>query len=111
LVFNKPINLLPIASKVFEKLLLKMLLPMVSNNRLLPNHQLGFRQRHSAIENTYLIVRRINEDLENKHCSFAAFLYISEPFDKVWNTGLLFKLRRPLPLSYFLILKSCLHSR
>jgi hypothetical protein len=39
-----PISLLPIASKVFEEILLKRLLPMVENNRLIPNHQFGFRQ-------------------------------------------------------------------
>jgi hypothetical protein len=47
-----PISLLPIVSKVFEKLLLERLLPMVENNRLIPNHQFGFRQRHSTIEQT-----------------------------------------------------------
>jgi hypothetical protein len=45
----RPLSLLPIVSKVFEKLLLKRLLPVVENNRLIPNHQFGFRQRHSTI--------------------------------------------------------------
>jgi hypothetical protein len=49
----RPIILLPIVSKVFEKLLLKMLFRMVKNNRLISNHQLGFRQRHSTIEQTH----------------------------------------------------------
>jgi hypothetical protein len=31
--------------KFFEKLLLNRLLPMVENNRLIRNHQFGFRQR------------------------------------------------------------------
>jgi hypothetical protein len=55
-----PISLLPIVSKVFEKLLLKSLLPMVEKNRLIPSHQFGFRQRHSTIEQTHQIVKRIN---------------------------------------------------
>jgi hypothetical protein len=41
----------------------------------------------------------------------AAFLDISRAFNKVWHTGFLYKLRRSLPLNYFLILKSYLHSR
>jgi hypothetical protein len=41
---------LSIVSKVFEKLLLKKLFRMVENNRLIPNHQFGFRQRHSTLE-------------------------------------------------------------
>jgi hypothetical protein len=107
----RPINLLPTVSKVFEKLLLKRLLPVVEYNRTIPNHQFGFRQRHSTLEQTYLIVQRINETLENKQYCSATFLDISQAFDKVWRTGLLYKLRRSLPLNYFLILKSYLHSR
>jgi hypothetical protein len=46
----------------------------------------------------------------SKYCS-AAFLDISQAFDKVWHMGLLYKLKQSLPLNYFLILKSYLHSR
>jgi retron-type reverse transcriptase len=45
-----------------------------------------------------------------QYCS-TAILDISQAFDKVWHTGFLYKLRRSLPLNYFLILKSYLHSR
>jgi hypothetical protein len=48
----RPISLLPFASEVFEKLLLRRLLPVVENNRLIHNHQFRFRQRHSTIEQT-----------------------------------------------------------
>jgi hypothetical protein len=79
----RPISLLPIVSKVFEKILLKRLLPVVENNRLILNHQFGFRQKHSTIEQTHRIVQRINEALENKQYCSAAFLDISQAFDKV----------------------------
>jgi hypothetical protein len=84
---------------------------VVENNRLIPNHQFGFWQRPSTIEHTHRIVQRINEALENKQYCSAAFLDISQAFDKVWHTGLLYKLRLSLPLNYFLALKSYLHSR
>jgi hypothetical protein len=54
---------------------------------------------------------KINEALEKKQYYSAAFIYFSQAFDKVWHTGLLYKLRWSLPLNYFLILKSYLHSR
>jgi hypothetical protein len=73
LISYRAISLLPIVSKVFEKLLLKRLLPMVENNRLIPNHQFGFRQSHSTREQTYRIVRKVNEALENKQYCSAAF--------------------------------------
>jgi hypothetical protein len=59
-----PTSLLPIISKVFEKLLLKRLLPIVEINRLIPNHQFGFRQRHSTIQQTHRVDRKINEALK-----------------------------------------------
>jgi retron-type reverse transcriptase len=84
---------------------------MGEDNRLIPNHQFGFRQRHSAIDQTHRISQRMNEALENKQYCSAAFLDISQAFDKIWHTGLLYKLRRSLPPNYFLILKSYLRSR
>jgi hypothetical protein len=100
LLGNKPLT----HRKVFEKLL-----PTVENNRLIPNHRFGFGHRHPTTEQTHRIVRWINEALENKQYCSAAFLDISQVIDKVWQTGLLYKLRRSLPLNYFLILKSYLH--
>jgi hypothetical protein len=94
----QPISLLPIVSKVFEKLLLLLL--KVQNS----NHQFGFRQRHSTTEQTHRIVQRINEALENKQYLSKSFLDISQALDKVWHTGPLYTLRRSLPLDYFLIL-------
>jgi hypothetical protein len=65
----RPIGLLPIISKVFEKLLIKRLLLMVENNRLIPNHQFGFRQMHSTLEQTHRIMQRINEAIKlNLEC-------------------------------------------
>jgi hypothetical protein len=56
---------------------------VVENNRLILNHQFGIRQRHSTIEHTHQIVRRIHEALENKQYCSAAFLDISQAFNKV----------------------------
>jgi hypothetical protein len=64
------ISLLLTVCKVFEKLFLKRLLPMVENNGLINNHQFGFRQRLYTMEQTHRIVQRINKSLENKqYCS------------------------------------------
>jgi hypothetical protein len=84
---------------------------MAENNRLIPNHQFTFRQRHSTIKQTHRIVKRINEALENKQYCSVAFLDISQAFNKVWHTGLLYKLKRSLSPKYFLFLKFYLDSR
>jgi hypothetical protein len=103
----RPISLLPIASKVFEKLL-KRLLPLVEHANLMPGHQFGFRPRHSTIEQIHRLIRVLNDALDNGQYCSAAFLDISQAFYKVWHTGLLYKLRRSLPLNYFIFLNSCL---
>jgi hypothetical protein len=56
-------------------------------------------------------VHAINAALESKQNCSAAFLDISQAFDRVWHIGLLHKLRHSLPLNYFLILKSYLLNR
>jgi hypothetical protein len=56
-------------------------------------------------------VNKIHEAIETKEYCSAAFLDISKAFDKVWHTGLLYKLQQFLPLNYFLLLKSYLNYR
>ncbi|KAK2578299.1 hypothetical protein KPH14_011921 [Odynerus spinipes] len=46
----RPISLLPVLSKLFEKLIQRRLLPIVNNSNIIPDHQFGFRKKHSAIE-------------------------------------------------------------
>jgi hypothetical protein len=82
-IFYRPISLLPILSKVCEKLLLRRLLPIVENHRLQPDHQFGFRQRHSTIHQTHRIVHKINEALETKQYYSTAVLDSSQAFDRV----------------------------
>jgi hypothetical protein len=50
---------------------------MVENNRLIPNHQFGFRQRNSTTEQAHQIVQRINKAFENKQYCSAIFRHIS----------------------------------
>jgi hypothetical protein len=97
----RPNSLLPFASKVFEKLLLNRLLPLVEHGKLLPTHQFGFRQTHRLIHG-------INNAIDNGQYCSAVFLDISQAFDKVWHKGLLYKIRRSLPLNYFRITNSYL---
>jgi hypothetical protein len=101
---DKPFTIL---SKVYEKLLLHPLLPIIENRRLLPDHEFGFSQRHSTLHQTHRIVHKYNEALETKQHCFAAF----QAFDRVWHTGLLHKIPQFLLLNYYLILKSYLHNR
>jgi hypothetical protein len=105
----QPISFLPIASKILENLLLK-LVSVAEDNGFIPDHQFGFRKRHSTREQMHLIVQWIIETLENKQYCSAAFLDMSQVFDKIWHVRLLYKLRPFLSLNYFILLKSHLYS-
>lgn len=107
----RPISLLPILSKVMEKLLLKRLRPILDENEMIPSHQFGFRKKHASIEQVHRVVNIISQALEEKKYCSAAFLDISQAFDKVWHEGLQYKLKQKLPNTYYNILKSYLTDR
>jgi hypothetical protein len=87
------IILLPVLSKLFEKLFLTRIKPTLQENRIMPDHQFGFRQKHATTEQARRITNVINKALEsNKYCT-AAFLDISQAFDKVWPVGLIYKIK------------------
>jgi hypothetical protein len=55
------ISLLPVISKVFEKRILKRLKPMIQNAKLIPDHQFGFRQKHSITGQMHRITNVIEK--------------------------------------------------
>lgn len=107
----RPISLLPILSKVFEKIFLQRLKPILDNNELIPDHQFGFRSQHGTIEQVHRIINIIYNAFEAKMYCSAAFLDISQAFDKVWHEGLQYKIKKHLPHGYVIILQSYLMGR
>ena len=77
----RPISLLPVISKLFEKLLLKRLKPMIN----IPDFQFGFRNQHSTIDQVHRIITHVERALEEKKYCLAVFLDVSQAFDKVWH--------------------------
>ena len=103
----RPISLLPITSKLFERLL-KRISKEHDLSTLLLSHQFGFRERHSTIHQVHRIVNEIATSLEEKKYCNAVFLDISQAFDRIWYPGLLYKLKHKLTSNYYLLLKSYL---
>ena len=60
----RPIRLLLTLSKLFEKLLMNRLLPLLEDLKTLPDHQFGFRKQHSTIEQIHRITHNISQTLE-----------------------------------------------
>ena len=78
---------------------------LLEDLKTMPDHQFGFRKQHSTIEQIHRLTRKISQDLEKKKYCSAVFLDIQQAFDKVWHGGLLFKLKKILPHTYYSILK------
>jgi hypothetical protein len=58
----RPIRLLPIVSKLFEKLLLTRLEPVLEEQHITPDHQFGFRGQHVTIEQVNMVADKIRKD-------------------------------------------------
>lgn len=86
-------------------------MPIIKTNQLIPVHQFGFRQKHGIIEQIHRLVEKINYSFGNKKYCAAAFPDISQAFDRVWHDGLLYKVRKMLPISYYILIKSYLNNR
>ena len=70
----RPISLLPITSKLFEKVLLnERLQDDINLDEFKPSHQFGFRSKRSTIQQTRRIVKTTIMSLKKRNCT-AAFL-------------------------------------
>jgi HEPN domain-containing protein len=55
------------------------------------------RNKELLNKQAHRFVYKINNDLESKHYFSAAFIDLSQDFDKVWLKGLIYKLKRAFP--------------
>ena len=92
----RPISLLPICGKIFEKIIFNNLYSYLNVNNLITKNQSGFRPGDSTTNQLLYLVNEIHKAFENPKSLEvrAVFLDISKAFDKVWHKGLLFKLKQ-----------------
>ena len=90
----RPISLLTICSKIYEKIIFDSLYSFLIENHLLSPNQSGFRPGDSTINQLLAITTEIYNSFEKRQETRAAFLDISKAFDKVWHPGLIFKLKQ-----------------
>jgi hypothetical protein len=107
----RPISLLPIMNKILEEAMLERSRPILEENRILPEHQFGFPQKHSTTVQVHRITEIRRGTLEKKQYCSVAFLDITQACNKVWHPGLLFKIRKIIPYAYYRILESINQSK
>ena len=91
----RPISLLPVCGKIFEKCIYNSLYGYLQSNDILSKSQSGFRKGDSCISQLLAITHEIysNFDAIPSLETRGIFLDISKAFDRVWHEGLLFKLK------------------
>ena len=90
----RPISLLPICSKILEKIIFNNMYRYLVVNDLISKHQSGFRPGDSTTNQLLFLVHTIHLALDEQKEVRSLFLDMSKAFDKVWHDGLLFKLQR-----------------
>ena len=92
----RPVSLMPVCSKIFEKVIFNSLFKYSEDNNLLNGNQSGFHPGDSCVHQLLSITHKIykafdaNPSLEVR----GVFLDLSKAFDKVWHDGLMYKLKR-----------------
>ena len=88
----RPVSLLSVISKIFEKIIAKQLTEHLDQHHLLSNRQFGFRKNRSTADLLTLLSKEWNDTLDAGRNTLVVGLDIAGAFDCVWHQGLLAKL-------------------
>ena len=79
----RPVSLLCIISRVFEKLRYNRVNDFLSNLKILHEFQFGFRKKHSTYLAHLILLDRITKSLDNGETALGIYLDFSKAFDTV----------------------------
>ena len=88
----RPISILPIFSKIFEKIIYTRMYAFLEENNLLQDKQFGFRSKHSTTHALISLTESIKNDLDNKEIVSGIFIDLEKAFDTVNHSILCNKL-------------------
>ena len=92
LVNYRPVSVLPIFSKIFEKLMYDRVLEFINENNILHKLQFGFRKDHSTSIALMILVDKISKAMHEGEYVLGVFIDFSKAFDTVNHDILLRKL-------------------
>lgn len=108
----RPISLLPVLSKLLERVILVRFTNFLEENNILPEQQYGFRAKRSTTHQLKRVKDLISNGLAQKQSTGMIMFDIQKAFDQVWHNGLLYKLHNiNLPLYLTKIIASFLLGR
>ena len=89
----RPVSLLSVVSKVFEKLVNNRLVDHLEKCGLFSDFQYGFRSSRSTADLLTVVSDKVARAFNRSGATQAVALDISKAFDRVWHAGLLHKLK------------------
>ena len=89
----RPVSLLPICGKIFERLIYNEMFGFFLDKGLISDNQSGFKPGDSCINQLLSITHNIYKSFDDGYEVRGVFLDISKAFYKVWHDGLIFKLQ------------------
>ena len=89
----RPISILPILSKVLEKIVANQLIDFLESNNLLSESQHGFRPRLSTETALMKVTEKIYDNIDKKNISLLLLLDLSKAFDSISHNILIKKLK------------------
>ena len=82
----RPVSVLPVFSKLLERLMYNRLICFINDNKLLCDYQFGFQKRKSTYMAMVILIEKISEALHRGDCVIGVFLDFSKAFDTVENS-------------------------
>ena len=101
----RPVSVLPVFSKLLERLMYNRLISFINENKLLYDYQFGFQKGKSTYMAMVMLIDKISDALDRGDCVIGVFLDFSKAFDTVDHKILLQKLKiygiKNVPLQWF----------
>ena len=108
----RPISLLPNLGKILEKLITIPIKNFCSENKILPNEQFGFRDKHSTVHAIAKLTTDICNAINNEIRVGACLIDIEKCFDSIWSDGVIYKLiKKKFPEKLILLINHMIRNR
>ena len=88
----RPISIIPIFGKIFEKIIYNRLYSFFVSNAVIYNKQFGFRTHHSTGHAINVSMNKILNEIQNRNHVIGIFIDLSKAFDTIDHDKMLIKL-------------------
>ncbi|KAL9694799.1 hypothetical protein quinque_014084 [Culex quinquefasciatus] len=89
----RPISLLPVMSKILERVVLSRIGNFVEQRNVVPPQQFGFKRGHSTNHQLVRLTRNVRNSLARGESAGMVLLDVEKAYDSVWQDAILHKMK------------------